>query len=196
MVYNRFVLRACSSAGRALRSHRRGRGFESHRVHQDYTPSESVVPEGFFSARRFSRPRRERRLCAGAIRKRQHAARRGCRLCVEFVDLNHEGDGVARTEGGFVLFVEGAMPGDQADVEVTRVRSRYGEARLVRLVRPGARPGPAAVPGGGKCGGCALMHAAYPAAARVEGGAGPPGSGPHRRAGEVPVAADHRDGAP
>lgn len=86
----------------------------------------------------------------------------GARLCVEFVDFNHEGDGVARTEGGFVLFVEGAMPGDQAEVEVTRVHSRHGEARLVRLLRPA--PGRIAppCPVAGRCGGCPLMHAAYP----------------------------------
>ena len=28
----------CSSVDRALRSHRRGRGFESHQLHQDKTP--------------------------------------------------------------------------------------------------------------------------------------------------------------
>ena len=31
--------RGCSSVDRALRSHRRGRGFESHQLHQGFIPS-------------------------------------------------------------------------------------------------------------------------------------------------------------
>ena len=34
------VRRGCSSVDRALRSHRRGRGFESHQLHQEFSLSQ------------------------------------------------------------------------------------------------------------------------------------------------------------
>src|SRR5690606_13725398 len=43
VVYNRWCPRGCSSVGRALRSQRRGRGFDSHQVHQIGAHSESVA---------------------------------------------------------------------------------------------------------------------------------------------------------
>lgn len=87
----------------------------------------------------------------------------GERLEVSIVDLNHDGEGVAKTADGFVLFVPGALPGDRAVVEVRRVRARYGEAEIVRLVAPAAHRIQPACPVAGECGGCALQPLAYPA---------------------------------
>lgn len=97
------------------------------------------------------------------------AARRpgvGERLEIEIVDLNHDGEGVGRSPGGFVLFAAGALPGDRAVVEVTAVHSRHGEAKLLELVAASPDRTQPMCPVAGVCGGCALMHMAYPAQLR------------------------------
>ena len=39
-------IRGCSSVDRALRSHRRGRGFESHQLHQVFDKSSGIWRNG------------------------------------------------------------------------------------------------------------------------------------------------------
>lgn len=87
----------------------------------------------------------------------------GDQVEVDVVDINHDGDGVARTPDGFVLFVGGALPGDVAQVEVTRVRPRHGEARLIRVVQSAVDRVKPECPVAGICGGCAMQHFNYDA---------------------------------
>lgn len=84
---------------------------------------------------------------------------------VDVVDLNHDGEGVARTPDGFVLFVPEALPRERARVRVTRVRPRYGEAQLVRVVETAPERVQPECPVAGICGGCALQHLDYHAQA-------------------------------
>ena len=58
--YNRQRSRACSSVGRALRSQRRGRGFESHQVHRRFRELSFRVKGPDFCFRRCP-PRAENR---------------------------------------------------------------------------------------------------------------------------------------
>ena len=50
--------------------------------------------------------------------------------------LAHGGRGVART-GGYVLFVQGAIPGDRVRARVSKRKRSYGEARVSELIEPG-----------------------------------------------------------
>jgi 23S rRNA (uracil1939-C5)-methyltransferase len=63
------------------------------------------------------------------------APRRGELLEVEIESLAFGGRGIARAEG-FVVFVEGALPGDRVRAEVTKGKKRFAEARAVELLRP------------------------------------------------------------
>jgi 23S rRNA (uracil1939-C5)-methyltransferase len=49
--------------------------------------------------------------------------------------LAHGGRGVART-GGYVVFVQGAIPGDRVRARVTKRKRSYGEARISELLEP------------------------------------------------------------
>jgi len=51
--------------------------------------------------------------------------------------LAHGGRGVARTDGGYVVFVQGAIPGDRVRARVFKRKRSYGEARVVELVEGG-----------------------------------------------------------
>src|SRR4051794_38167784 len=94
----------------------------------------------------------------------------------------HGGAGVARLDG-YVLFVQGAVPGDRVRAVVTKTKRGYGEARTLEVLEPGPHriepraphPGaawqgvrdPAPPPGKGAEGGGAL-----PGPAERQGGAG------------------------
>ncbi len=62
---------------------------------------------------------------------------RGDELDLRVDSLAFGGNGVARTDGGYVVFVAGAIPGDRVRAEVTKRNRRYAEARTVELLEPG-----------------------------------------------------------
>jgi len=51
---------------------------------------------------------------------------------VSIIDIAEEGKGVGRADD-LVLFVEKAVPGDIADVEVYRKKKNFGEGRITEL---------------------------------------------------------------
>jgi 23S rRNA (uracil1939-C5)-methyltransferase len=51
-------------------------------------------------------------------------------------DLAFGGAGVARHDGGYVVFVRDAVPGDRVRAVVTKRKRHYGEARAVEIVEP------------------------------------------------------------
>src|SRR3954454_5164544 len=57
-----------------------------------------------------------------------------CELTIQ--SLAHGGAGVARLEG-YVLFVQGAVPGDRVLAAVTKTKRDYGEARTLEVLEPG-----------------------------------------------------------
>jgi 23S rRNA (uracil1939-C5)-methyltransferase len=71
----------------------------------------------------------------GTIETRAARPRRGEQLELTVESLAHGGNGVARREG-FVVFVQGAVPGDRVRAEVTKAKRGYAEARTVELLEP------------------------------------------------------------
>ena len=49
-------------------------------------------------------------------------------------DISAEGQGIGRTEDGLVVFVTGALPGDTARVELTRVKKNYSIGKALELL--------------------------------------------------------------
>ncbi|OKL36091.1 23S rRNA (uracil(1939)-C(5))-methyltransferase RlmD [Domibacillus mangrovi] len=81
-------------------------------------------------------------------------------LYVTFTDLTHEGKAVAKVEG-YPLFVEGALPDETGEIEVTKLNKGYGFAKLIRLdqIVPERVVPPCSVYD--ECGGCQLQHMTY-----------------------------------
>jgi 23S rRNA (uracil1939-C5)-methyltransferase len=76
--------------------------------------------------------------------------------------LAYGGKGVARREGdGFVVFVEGAAPGERVKAEIFRRKKDYAEAKVVEVVTPSPVRVEARCPMFGRCGGCAWQHLPY-----------------------------------
>jgi 23S rRNA (uracil1939-C5)-methyltransferase len=61
---------------------------------------------------------------------------RGDELELHIDSLAFGGAGVARHEGGWVVFVREALPGDTVRAVVTKRKRHYGEARLLEVVTP------------------------------------------------------------
>jgi 23S rRNA (uracil1939-C5)-methyltransferase len=69
--------------------------------------------------------------------------------------IGHLGDGIADAPGG-PIFVPGALPGEE--VEVESVPGRHDQRRLLNVERPSAERIAPICPHFGVCGGCAMQH--------------------------------------
>jgi 23S rRNA (uracil1939-C5)-methyltransferase len=78
-------------------------------------------------------------------------ARPGDELELAVESLAHGGAGVARS-GGYVVFVDGGLPGDVVRARVTKAKRDYAHARAVELLEPGEDRVPERCDHGG--GGC------------------------------------------
>ncbi|MCC5866941.1 MAG: 23S rRNA (uracil(1939)-C(5))-methyltransferase RlmD [Gammaproteobacteria bacterium] len=71
--------------------------------------------------------------------------------------LSHEGRGIARIDGKTV-FVYGALPGERADIQLTRRHRDYDEADAVEIREASPRRVTPRCAVYGRCGGCASQH--------------------------------------
>ncbi len=77
-------------------------------------------------------------------------------LTVESLDL--EAQGVAHNADGKVVFIDGALPGEQVRVQVNRRKNQWEQASLVELGRESSQRVRPACPHFGVCGGCKMQH--------------------------------------
>jgi 23S rRNA (uracil1939-C5)-methyltransferase len=92
--------------------------------------------------------------------KRQSTVRRGDVLTLEVEKAAFEGKAIARVDG-FVVFVEGAVPGDIVEAEVFRKKKQFAEARLVRVIEASPWRVAPECSHFGVCGGCSWQHMSY-----------------------------------
>lgn len=72
---------------------------------------------------------------------------------VLITDVAAEGNAIAKIDD-IVLFVEGVIPGDVVNVQITKKRKRYYEGRMLEIVTPSKDRLPAFCKHFGTCGGC------------------------------------------
>lgn len=72
-----------------------------------------------------------------------------------------EGKCLTRLEDGRVLFIEGAAPGDRADVQLFRIKSSFLEGRAVAITEFSAQRVTPFCTHVGLCGGCKWQHLSY-----------------------------------
>jgi 23S rRNA (uracil1939-C5)-methyltransferase len=78
------------------------------------------------------------------------------RLKIESLDL--EAQGVAHNAEGKVVFVEGALPGEEVRVNVTRRKNQWEQAQVVALRRESSQRVRPHCSFFGTCGGCKMQH--------------------------------------
>ncbi|WP_100330222.1 23S rRNA (uracil(1939)-C(5))-methyltransferase RlmD [Bacillus xiapuensis] len=79
---------------------------------------------------------------------------------VEFEDLTHDGQAVAKIEG-YPLFVAGALPGERGRIQATKLNKGYGFGRLIELQKTSPFRQNPECPIYSQCGGCQLQHLSY-----------------------------------
>ena len=78
----------------------------------------------------------------------------------EIVDISSEGKSVAKVDG-MVIFVDGGVPGDVADVMITRKKNNYAEGHVVNLKQASPNRLQPKCEHFGNCGGCKWQHMNY-----------------------------------
>lgn len=73
-----------------------------------------------------------------------------------------EGRAIAR-QNRFVIFVEGALPGEKVKAAVFRRKREFAFARVTQVLEPSPHRQPAPCPVFGECGGCTFQQMSYPA---------------------------------
>ena len=81
---------------------------------------------------------------------------------VTIIDIAEEGKGVGKA-GNLVLFVEKAVPGDIADIDVYRSKKNFGEGKIAKLKLASPYRTQAFCEHFGTCGGCKWQHMTYEA---------------------------------
>ncbi|OJZ21207.1 MAG: 23S rRNA (uracil(1939)-C(5))-methyltransferase [Thiobacillus sp. 65-29] len=76
---------------------------------------------------------------------------------VDILSLDHEGHGVARLDGK-VTFVDGALPGERAEIAVYRRHAKYNSANALAILKASAQRTDPRCPHFGRCGGCSMQH--------------------------------------
>ncbi len=74
--------------------------------------------------------------------------------------IAHGGEAVGRLDGK-ACFVQGAMPGERAEIEIVKEKSRWARGRLIRILEASPDRIDPICPAFGTCGGCAWQHASY-----------------------------------
>ena len=80
-------------------------------------------------------------------------------LCVE--TLLGNGNGLCRTDDGFVVFVPGAAPGDVIDAHIIKVTKSYAVAKIIEILQPSPKRNRDGCPFSKSCGGCTFQHINY-----------------------------------
>ncbi len=81
-------------------------------------------------------------------------------VSVRIRDLGNHGEGIGTCKG-YTLFVPGALPGEEVEAKVVKVKPHFGIARLEKIcLRSPERTNPVC-PAAGRCGGCQLQHLSY-----------------------------------
>ena len=78
----------------------------------------------------------------------------------DITGLAFGGRGIARLDG-LAVFVQNAVPGDRAVIQITRRKKSYAEAYLAELIQPSADRVDAPCRYSGVCGGCSWQHLSY-----------------------------------
>ncbi|WP_096439005.1 23S rRNA (uracil(1939)-C(5))-methyltransferase RlmD [Alteribacter populi] len=81
---------------------------------------------------------------------------------VTFEDLTHDGAGVAKLDG-YPIFVPRALPGEQGEIKVIKVKKNYAIGRLIELTEESEERVEPPCPIFKNCGGCQIQHLSYEA---------------------------------
>src|SRR5690554_611002 len=79
---------------------------------------------------------------------------------IDIHGLGHSGEGVGKVEN-FTVFVEGAIPGDQIEARIIKVKKNYAIGKLEKIIVPSQDRIKPTCSIADKCGGCQIQQIDY-----------------------------------
>ena len=79
---------------------------------------------------------------------------------IEAIDIGSEGESICKS-GDLVVFVKGLVPGDVADVKITKSRKRFKTGKVLQIRKPSPERIEAPCAHFGNCGGCKWQNLQY-----------------------------------
>ena len=79
---------------------------------------------------------------------------------LKITDIGVHGEGIGKADG-FPFFVKNALPGDEVEAVITKMKSSYGYAKTLRILKPSSDRVEPSCPHAEACGGCQLQALSY-----------------------------------
>ncbi len=79
---------------------------------------------------------------------------------MKITDIGNQGEGIGKINN-FTVFVENALPNDEIEVRIVKLKKTYGYGKLMKIITPSPFRTEPKCGVFSKCGGCSLMHLNY-----------------------------------
>lgn len=80
---------------------------------------------------------------------------------LDIVTQGYEGEGIAKVDGTFPIFVEGALKGEKINARIVKVKKNFAYGKLVEVIEPSKERCEEKCGIYKRCGGCKLQHSTY-----------------------------------
>ena len=80
---------------------------------------------------------------------------------LDIVTQGYEGEGIAKVEGAFPIFIEGALKGEKVNARIVKVKKNFAYGKLLDIIEPSKERYQSKCDIHKRCGGCKLQHSTY-----------------------------------
>ena len=80
---------------------------------------------------------------------------------LDIISQGYEGEGIAKVNDTFPVFVEGALKGERVNARIVKVKKNFAYGKLVDIIEPSSERCEAKCNIHKRCGGCKLQHSTY-----------------------------------
>lgn len=80
---------------------------------------------------------------------------------LDVVAQGYEGEGIAKIDDTFPIFIEGALKGEKIKAKIVKTKKSFGYGKLLEVVEPSSERCTPKCSTYKKCGGCKLQHSTY-----------------------------------
>lgn len=80
---------------------------------------------------------------------------------LDIIAQGYEGEGIAKVEGNFPIFIEGALKGEKVNVRIVKVNKKFAFGKLIDIIEASPERCEAKCDLHKRCGGCKLQHSTY-----------------------------------
>ena len=77
---------------------------------------------------------------------------------LDIISQGYEGEGIAKVNDTFPVFVEGALKGERVNARIVKVKKNFAYGKLVDIIEPSSERCEAKCNIHKRCGGCKLQH--------------------------------------